>query len=68
MYTLGINGRSYDALQTIPIHQEAARKTSQRFHELAKQVEVFPIKVSSHLRQEAEKGGFWDSFWTGVEE
>ncbi|KAI0339948.1 hypothetical protein BDW22DRAFT_1361006 [Trametopsis cervina] len=55
-------------LETTPIHQEAARKTSARFHELAKQVEVFPTKVSSYLRQEAEKGGFWGSFWTGVEE
>jgi len=55
-------------VETIPIHQEAARKTAARFHELAKQVEVFPTKVSSYLRQEAEKGGFWESFWTGVEE
>ncbi|KAI0688191.1 hypothetical protein BC835DRAFT_1373851 [Cytidiella melzeri] len=54
-------------IETIPIHQEAARKTSTRFHELAKQVEVFPTKVSSFLRQEAEKGNFWESFWTGME-
>ncbi|KAI0084928.1 hypothetical protein BDY19DRAFT_968876 [Irpex rosettiformis] len=54
-------------IETIPIHQQAARKTSTRFHELAKQVEVFPIKVASYLRQQAEKGGFWESFWTGVE-
>ncbi|KAI0798560.1 hypothetical protein BC629DRAFT_229941 [Irpex lacteus] len=55
-------------IETIPIHQEAARKTSKRFHELAKQVEIFPTKVASYLRQQAEKGGFWESLWTGVEE
>lgn len=55
-------------LQTIPIHQHAAKKTAARFHELGKYVEVFPMKVSNYLRQEAEGGGFWESFWTGVEE
>ncbi|THG94362.1 hypothetical protein EW026_g7097 [Hermanssonia centrifuga] len=54
--------------QVIPVHQEAARRTSERFQELAKQVEVFPVKVSSYLRQEADKGGFWYGLWSGVEE
>lgn len=50
------------------MHQETAKRTSARFHELGKQVEVFPIKVSSYLRQEAEKGGVLSMFWSGVEE
>ena len=54
--------------QAIPVHQQAAKRTSERFHELSKQVEVFPVKVSSFLRQEADKGGFWASLWSGVEE
>lgn len=56
------------ALQAIPVHQKAAKQNSERFHELGKQVEVFPVKVSSYLRQEADKGGFWYSLWSGVEE
>ena len=54
--------------QAIPVHQEAARRTSERFHELGKQVEVFPTKVASYLRQEADKQGFWSYFWVGVQE
>lgn len=56
------------APQTIPIHQQAARRTSTRFHELGKQVEVFPVKVASVLRQEAERGGWLLTLWSGVEE
>ena len=54
--------------QTIPIHQEAARRTSTRFHELGKQVEVFPMKVSSYLRQQADQGSWLTALWSGVEE
>ena len=33
------------------MHQDAAKRTSERFHELGKEVEVFPSKVASYLRQ-----------------
>ena len=59
---------SIKMLQAIPVHQDAARKTAAKFHELGKKVEVFPLKVSSYLREEAEAGGFWWNLWTGVEE
>ncbi|KIP06999.1 hypothetical protein PHLGIDRAFT_35691 [Phlebiopsis gigantea 11061_1 CR5-6] len=55
-------------VETIPIHQEAAKRTSTRFHELGKQVEVFPMKVSSYLRQEADKGSWLTALWSGVED
>ena len=54
--------------QTIPIHQEAAKRTSARFHDLSKQVEVFPMKVSSYLRQQADQGSWLTALWSGVEE
>ena len=50
------------------MHQENARKISAQFHDLAKHVEVFPTKVSSYLRQEADKGNFLTFLWAGVEE
>ena len=35
---------------------------------MGKKIEIFPLKVSSYLREEAEAGGFWWHLWTGVEE
>ncbi|KAL4245581.1 hypothetical protein ABKN59_009628 [Abortiporus biennis] len=55
-------------VETIPVHQKAARKNAEKFHELGKHVEVFPIKVSAYLRNEAEGSGFWYNVWSGVEE
>ncbi|KAJ3491270.1 hypothetical protein NLI96_g859 [Meripilus lineatus] len=55
-------------IEAIPVHQDAARKTASKFHELGKKVEVFPLKVSSYLREEADAGGFWWQLWTGVED
>ncbi|EKM54748.1 uncharacterized protein PHACADRAFT_258791 [Phanerochaete carnosa HHB-10118-sp] len=54
--------------EAVPVHQETARRISAQFHDLAKQVEVFPTKVSSFLRQEADKGNWLHFLWTGVEE
>ncbi|GJE92795.1 hypothetical protein PsYK624_089520 [Phanerochaete sordida] len=55
-------------IEAIPVHQESARKISAQFHDLAKHVEVFPTKVSSYLRQQADKGNFLTFFWAGVED
>jgi len=54
--------------EAIPVHQETAKRISAQFHELAKQVEVFPTKISSFLRQEADKGNWLHFLWSGVEE
>ncbi|THH29274.1 hypothetical protein EUX98_g4928 [Antrodiella citrinella] len=55
-------------LEAIPVHQEAARKVAMKFQELSKDVEIFPVKVASYLRNEAEGTGLLAGIWSGVEE
>ena len=55
-------------LEAIPAHQEAAKKNAMKFQELSKDVEIFPVKVSSYLRQQAEGTGILAGIWSGVEE
>jgi len=55
-------------LEAMTIHQESARRTADRFHELGKQVEMFQLKVASTLRCQAEPSGFFQSVWSGLEE
>lgn len=55
-------------LEAIPAHQEAARLVAVKFQELSKDVEIFPVKVSSYLRNEAEGTGLLAGIWSGVEE
>ena len=56
------------SVQTIPVYTKAAKDNADRFHELAKEVEVFPRKVAAALRIKAEPAGFFESIWTGIEE
>ena len=58
----------YVPVQTIPVHINTARDNAERFHELAREVEVFPRKVAAALRIKAEPSGFFESIWTGIEE
>ncbi|TCD65343.1 hypothetical protein EIP91_002781 [Steccherinum ochraceum] len=55
-------------LEAIPAHQESARKVANKFQELSKDVEIFPVKVSSYLRNQAEGSGLLAGIWSGVEE
>ncbi|KAI0823429.1 hypothetical protein BC628DRAFT_1450923 [Trametes gibbosa] len=55
-------------LETIPVHLNAAKENADKFGELGKEVEVFPLKVASTLRVKAEPDGFFESVWTGIEE
>lgn len=50
------------------MHIDTARENAERFHELAREVEVFPRKVAAALRIKAEPAGFFESIWTGIEE
>ena len=55
-------------LEAIPAHQDAARKNALKFQELSKDVEIFPVKVASYLRNQAEGTGLLAGIWSGVEE
>ncbi|KAL6301258.1 hypothetical protein BKA93DRAFT_863430 [Sparassis latifolia] len=55
-------------LEAIPAHLNSAKKITERFHELGKEVEGFQLKVASALRTKAESSGFFENLWTGLEE
>ncbi|KAI0948952.1 hypothetical protein AcW1_008685 [Taiwanofungus camphoratus] len=55
-------------LEAITVHQNSARRTAIKFHELGKAVEVFQLKVASVLRNQAEPSGFFGYLWSGLEE
>lgn len=55
-------------LEAIPAHQEAAKRVAVKFQELSKDVEIFPVKISSYLRNEAEGTGLLAGIWSGIEE
>ncbi|KAI0081984.1 hypothetical protein K474DRAFT_1586573 [Panus rudis PR-1116 ss-1] len=55
-------------IEAIPAHEESARDVEAKFQELAKDVEVFPIKVSAYLKSKADSESFWGSLWSGLGE
>ena len=50
------------------MHLNASKAHAEKFHDLSKEVEVFPRKVAAALRIKAEPAGFFESIWTGIEE
>ena len=54
--------------QTIPVHLNAAKENAERFSELSKEVEVFPRKVASALRAQAQSAGIFETIWNGIKE
>lgn len=57
-------------LQSIPAHQEKARKTSMRFNDLVNDVEAFPSRVTAYLAkaESEESAGFWNTIWNGIKQ
>ena len=52
--------------QTIPVHLNAARENADSFNELAKEVEVFPRKVASALKVQAQSAGILETAWNAI--
>ena len=58
------HSRSYTWLcKTIPVHMSTARQNAESFNELAKDVEVFPRKVATALRVQAQNVTLSDFVW-----
>ena len=55
-------------IQTIPVHLNAARENADSFNEIAKEVEVFPRKVASALRVQAQSAGIFETIWNGIKQ
>ena len=55
-------------LQAISVHMEAAKEHTVEFNEISKEVEVFPIKIGSALREASKPVGFLESVLGWIEE